>query len=94
MKNRKNKITNLLKIGILLFGISLLLWNCNDESIHEINQNVAVEQVNEFQSIETNEAKSLINSIISKNKKQLRKGGFSLTIDENSLNYRDVKKLT
>lgn len=92
MKNRKNKITSLLKIAILLFGISLLLWNCNDESIQEINQNVAVEQVNEFQSIETNEAKSLINSIISKNKKQLRKGGFSLTIDENSLNYRDVKK--
>lgn len=36
MKNRKNKITNLLKIGILLFGISLLLWNCEQEEIVQI----------------------------------------------------------
>ncbi|QTE21822.1 hypothetical protein [Polaribacter cellanae] len=34
MKNRKNKITNLLKIGVLLFGISVLLWNCEEEEIN------------------------------------------------------------
>ena len=36
MKNKKNKSTNFLKIGILLFGISILLWNCENE---QINQN-------------------------------------------------------
>ncbi|PQJ74430.1 hypothetical protein [Polaribacter gangjinensis] len=39
MKNKKNKITNLLKIGILFFGVSLLLWNCEkDEFTSHPNQ--------------------------------------------------------
>lgn len=39
MKNKKNKITNLLKIGILFFGVSLLLWNCEkDEFTSNPNQ--------------------------------------------------------
>lgn len=42
MKTKKNKLTNILKIGILLFGISLLLFNC--EKDYEINEpfNVSV----------------------------------------------------
>jgi len=35
MKTRKNKVTNLFKIGILFFGISLLLWNCEQEQLLE-----------------------------------------------------------
>ena len=32
----KNKRTNILKIGILFFGIFLLLWNCEkDENSHD-----------------------------------------------------------
>ena len=31
MKKKKNKFNNFLKIGIFLFGISLLLWNCEKE---------------------------------------------------------------
>jgi hypothetical protein len=31
MKTSKNKLNNLLKTGILFFGISLLLWNCKEE---------------------------------------------------------------
>ncbi len=31
MKSKRNKISNLLKLGILLFGISLLLYNCQKE---------------------------------------------------------------
>uniref|UniRef100_UPI000B0928A9 hypothetical protein n=1 Tax=Tenacibaculum ovolyticum TaxID=104270 RepID=UPI000B0928A9 len=31
MKNEKNKLTNFLKTGILLFGVSILLWNCENE---------------------------------------------------------------
>jgi hypothetical protein len=92
MKSKKNKLTNLLKTGILFFTISLLFWNCNDESINEFNENVAIEQVSNFQPIEIDEAKSFMNNLISKNKKQLRKGGFSVTIDENSLNFKEVKK--
>jgi len=92
MKSKKNKLTNLLKTGILFFTISLLFWNCNDESINEFNENVAVAQVSNFQPIEIDEAKSFMNNLISKNKKQLRKGGFSVTIEENSLNFKEVKK--
>ena len=35
MKSRKNKLTNLLKTGILLFGISLFLWNCQTENSND-----------------------------------------------------------
>jgi hypothetical protein len=35
MKMKKNKLTNLFKTGILLFGISLFLWNCENESNSE-----------------------------------------------------------
>ncbi|MDC1432189.1 hypothetical protein N8201_03795 [Polaribacter sp.] len=31
MKMNKNKLANLLKTGILFFGISLLLWNCDKD---------------------------------------------------------------
>ena len=32
MRTRKNKLISLLKIGVLLFGISLLLVNCEKET--------------------------------------------------------------
>jgi hypothetical protein len=35
---KKQKITNYLKTGILLFGISLLLWNCEKENINVISE--------------------------------------------------------
>jgi len=38
MKQRKNKLNNLLKFGVFLFGISLLLWNCKLEEVQEIEQ--------------------------------------------------------
>ena len=36
MKNSKNKLTNLLKTGMLFFGISLLLWNCEKDETNFI----------------------------------------------------------
>mgnify|MGYP003670810909 CR=1 FL=1 len=37
MKMKKTKITKLLKLGILLFGVSLLLWNCEEQkSFNEV----------------------------------------------------------
>jgi uncharacterized protein YfkK (UPF0435 family) len=35
MKNKRNKFTKLLKIGILLFTVSLSLWNCEKDPIIE-----------------------------------------------------------
>ena len=80
-----------LKLGILFFGISLLLLNCIDENNIDLNENLSIEQVNDFQSIETDEAKNLINNIVTKNKNQFQKGGFSVTIDEKSLYFSEVK---
>ena len=89
MKKRK---LHFLKLGILFFGISLLLLNCIDENNIDLNENLSIEQVNDFQSIETDEAKNLINNIVTKNKNQFQKGGFSVTIDEKSLYFSEVKK--
>ena len=88
----KNKKLNFLKLGIIIFGIYGILWNCIDENNIDLDQNDVLEQVMDFQSIETDEAKSLINTIITKNKKHSKKGGFSITIDEKSLNFTEVKK--
>jgi len=54
MKNRKNKITNLLKIGILLFGFSIILSSCdNDELIKPQEQKLIIAHKN-FDFIENN----------------------------------------
>ena len=41
MKMRKNKLINFLKTGILFFGISLLLWNCEKEEFLENPQELS-----------------------------------------------------
>ncbi|WP_435254500.1 hypothetical protein [Tenacibaculum sp. A30] len=38
MEQGKKQITNLLKLGVFLFGISLLLWNCENENMDIDNQ--------------------------------------------------------
>ena len=48
MKNRK---TNYLKLGILFIGISLLLWNCNEENF--------IQQKSFIQTVEIQEALNL-----------------------------------
>ena len=46
MKSKKNKLTNLLKTGILFFGISLLLWNCQTENeVIENNEPTLLEKL-------------------------------------------------
>jgi hypothetical protein len=51
MKKKKNKLKNLLKIGTLLFGVSLLLWNCQENEIL-IEQSITDEnqQIEQFQN--------------------------------------------
>jgi hypothetical protein len=70
MKKRK---LHFLKLGMLFFGISLLLLNCIDENSIGLDQNDVIEQVNDFQPIEIEEAKNLLNSIVTKNKKHSKK---------------------
>ena len=88
MKKRK---LHFLKLGMLFFGISLLLLNCIDENSIGLDQNDVIEQVNDFQPIEIEEAKNLLNSIVTKNKKHSKKNGFSVTIDKKSLHFNEVK---
>jgi len=38
---KKKKLTNFLKMGIFLLGISLLLWNCDKEEIEYPDNNEA-----------------------------------------------------
>ena len=76
---------------MLFFGISLLLLNCIDENSIGLDQNDVIEQVNDFQPIEIEEAKNLLNSIVTKNKKHSKKNGFSVTIDKKSLHFNEVK---
>lgn len=47
MKNKRNTITNLLKLGVFLFGVSLLLWNCQDETIEKQENNIATVRLEE-----------------------------------------------
>lgn len=42
MKTKKNKLINIFKIGILLFGISLLLFNCEKDNEIDESFNVSV----------------------------------------------------
>jgi len=52
MKMKKNKLAKLLKIGILFFGISLLLWNCEKDEIisNHIQSDLLLKLQNEFNS--------------------------------------------
>ncbi len=49
MKNKRNKIANLFKIGTLFLGISLLLWNCEPEENHLIDKQEETPQLISYQ---------------------------------------------
>ena len=51
MKKRNKQITNLLKLGVFLFGFSLLLWNCQDETIEKQENNIATVGLEEALSL-------------------------------------------
>ena len=48
MKKNKNKLTKLLKIGILLFGIFLLLWSCEREETISFESNLLSKLQSQF----------------------------------------------
>jgi hypothetical protein len=87
MKNRKN---NFIKLGIFLFGISLLLWNCEkDENSHD-HQEHQVAEVNYLDIEELPEvayAISGLNNLGSKNENTTSR---SMNTDFGSLNLTDI----
>jgi hypothetical protein len=44
MKRKKNKLVNLLKTGILFFGVSVLLWNCEKEELLPAEKELAIKK--------------------------------------------------
>jgi len=91
---KKNKIINILKTGILLFGISLLLWNCQKNQENEIiNTKQAskflFKKIN-FKEFENNQLLiQKINAIQNKTSKQLnrtqnktKKNGFTVYLKQ------------
>ena len=93
MKKKKNKLTNISKLGILLFGISLLLWNCEKEE--DFFTNSKKKQLT-LKTVSLEKAKEVF-SIFEK-KKETKKGYFSkkkksnlkITPDWNSFNQKPL----
>ncbi|MGQ3678865.1 hypothetical protein [Tenacibaculum discolor] len=48
MKKRSKQITNLLKLGVFLFGISLLLWNCEKDNNLPQEEETGISQTSEL----------------------------------------------
>ena len=84
MKMKTKKLLELLKSGLVLFGISLVLWNCTSNDTITIEEKLQV-----FEPIEASEAQSIISNIIEEQK--LRRAKTSLIkIDHSSLNFIEV----
>lgn len=94
MKNRK---INFIKLGIFLFGITFILWNCTvEEQVFEQNE-ISIENV------KTVSFKDAINLFNSKNQRNsyAKKGGNSLevipdwnTLEHNEIAYTEAKLTT
>ncbi|WP_164723480.1 hypothetical protein, partial [Tenacibaculum discolor] len=48
MKKRKKQIANLLKLGVFLFGFSLLLWNCEKDNNLPQEEETGISQTSEL----------------------------------------------
>ncbi|MFK8060833.1 MAG: hypothetical protein AB8B78_12175 [Polaribacter sp.] len=62
---KRNKSLNFLKIGILFFGITLLLWNCEKENVI-LNQNSSNQKTNKLRHITSEEIPEIINLLNNK----------------------------
>lgn len=94
MKNRKNKITNLLKTGIILFGVSLLLWNCEKEEYIEITSKKSIAKkvsLNEmFEKDDFKKSYTKIKEKVEKNikTKQIKKGVSQKNSEEDLYDFK------
>jgi hypothetical protein len=88
MKKRKNKLSNFLKLGILLFSVSLLLWNCErDENTHQEHQIAEINYLDIGKLPEVASAISGLNNLGSKNNNTASR---SMSTDFGSLNLTSI----
>jgi hypothetical protein len=89
MKTKRNKLTNFLKLGILFFGISLLLFNCEQREFPEEMETVSID--NKYQTLNIDEVTGFMGDF--KAKKSLEKSdeGINLNVDVNSLKFEEVE---
>ncbi|WP_271407365.1 hypothetical protein, partial [Tenacibaculum soleae] len=60
MKTKKNKLSNFFKVWSMLFGISIFLWNCQNEDEENINTSILTDTNNKYQTISSSEADNFI----------------------------------
>ena len=89
MKTKRKKLTNFLKLGILFFGISLLLFNCEQRELTEEIETVSID--NKYQSLTMEDAIGFLNNFKSKGYSKKSTKGINLDIDINSLNLEEVE---
>jgi hypothetical protein len=89
MKTKRKKLTNFLKLGILFFGISLLLFNCEQRELTEEIETVSID--NKYQSLTMEDATGFLNNFKSKGYSKKSTKGINLDIDINSLNLEEVE---
>ena len=89
MKSKRKKLTNFLKLGILFFGISLLLFNCEQREFPEEMETVSID--NKYQNLNIDEVTGFMGDF--KAKKSLEKSdeGINLNVDVNSLKFEEVE---
>jgi hypothetical protein len=89
MKTKRKKLTNFLKLGILFFGISLLLFNCEQREFPEEMETVSID--NKYQNLNIDEVTGFMGDF--KAKKSLEKSdeGINLNVDVNSLKFEEVE---
>jgi hypothetical protein len=91
MKMNKNRTTKLLKIGILFFGISLFLWNCEkDENPHE-HQEHQIAEINYLNIGELPEVAAALSGLNTLGSTQNKStASRSMNTDFGSLNLTDI----
>jgi hypothetical protein len=97
MKSKKNKLTNLLKTGILFFGISLLLWNCENQNESIIEATISLEDSNNYpnkiSSIPLQELPFNLQETISKSKTLLKSKNETSVIFDSEIILKNVDSL-
>jgi hypothetical protein len=94
MKNRK---INFIKLGIFLLGISLFLFNCNQEEIEILSQEKVIQKKGNFKTVSLAKAKAYMNNYKKTKKTSLfaRGNSFSFepkweTGEQDSLNFTEA----
>lgn len=91
MKTKKNKLSNFFKVWAMLFGISIFLWNCQNEDEENINTSILTDTNNKYQTISSSEANNFIKKNIKLKKNSNNASQSNTTIDSNSLNFVKIE---